>query len=121
MVRSFTERDCDWRKKQKWREGDQEVDRQEGLALQEEAILGLEIAHQPETLERHHHLQTDQDPLNVAIQDHQEDRAIQDHQEEQIQDHQEEQIQDLQSGQEILDLLDDPKVPMLKDPALKIW
>ena len=40
MVRSFMERDCDWRKKQKWREGDQEVDRQEGLALQEEAILG---------------------------------------------------------------------------------
>jgi len=120
MVRNFTERDCDWRKKQKWREGDQEVDRQEGPGLQEEAILGLEIAHQPEMLERHRQRQTDQDPPNVAIQDHQEDQAIHDHREEQIQDHQEEQIQDLQNGQEILDHLDDPKVPMLKDPALKI-
>ena len=82
--------------------------------------LGLEIAHQPEMLERHRQRQTDQDPPNVAIQDHQEDQAIQDRREEQIQDHQEERIQDLQNGQEILDHLDDPKVPMLKDPALKV-
>jgi len=101
---------------------DQEAGLLEDLALQEEVTQGQEIDHLREMQGKLPLHQTDQDLLSDVIPDHQEDQAIQDHQEEMIQDHQEEMIpdhqeeliQDHQNDQETLDPQDDQKVQKIE-------